>query len=121
MTMADPVPQLVARFSDTAAVATPWDDTRRVIDEAELFWISTVRADGSPHVTPLPAVWLDGALHFCTGAAEQKGVNGDSGGLRPTFAPLPKSGCVPDSGQRWSAPHQTDRRAATASGRRQHP
>jgi hypothetical protein len=43
--------------------------------EAELFWISTVRADGPPHVTPLPAVWLDDALHFCTGAAEQKGVN----------------------------------------------
>jgi len=42
---------------------------------AELFWIPTVRADGRPHVTPLPAVWHDGALHFCTGAAEQKGVN----------------------------------------------
>jgi hypothetical protein len=75
MTMADPVAELDARFSDPAAVATPWDHTRRVIDEAELFWISTVRADRPPHVTPLPAVWLDGALHFCTGAAEQKGVN----------------------------------------------
>ncbi len=46
-----------------------------VIEGAELFWISTVRADGRPHVTPLPAVWRDGALHFCTGASEQKGVN----------------------------------------------
>jgi nitroimidazol reductase NimA-like FMN-containing flavoprotein (pyridoxamine 5'-phosphate oxidase superfamily) len=46
-----------------------------VIHDAELFWISTVRGDGRPHVTPLPAVWLDDALHFCTGAAEQKGVN----------------------------------------------
>jgi hypothetical protein len=26
-------------------------------------------------VTPLPAVWQDGVLHFCTGAKEQKGVN----------------------------------------------
>ena len=26
-------------------------------------------------MTPLVAVWLDGAIHFCTGAAEQKAVN----------------------------------------------
>src|SRR4029453_15971445 len=42
---------------------------------AELFWISTVRSDGRPHVTPLVAVWLDGTVHFCTGVAEQKAVN----------------------------------------------
>jgi len=29
------------------------------ISQGELFWISTVRADGRPHVTPLVAVWLD--------------------------------------------------------------
>lgn len=75
MTLTDPVTELDARFSDPAAVATPWEDVRRTIDEAELFWISTVRADGRPHVTPLPAVWQDNALHFCTGAAEQKAVN----------------------------------------------
>jgi general stress protein 26 len=63
------------RFSAPGALATPWDVTKRVIEDAELFWISTVRADGRPHVTPLPAVWHDGALHFCTGASEQKGVN----------------------------------------------
>src|SRR5437588_7061611 len=74
-TPADPITELDARFSDPAAVATPWPDARRVIDKAELFWISTVRADGRPHVTPLPAVWQDGALHFCTGAEEQKAVN----------------------------------------------
>jgi nitroimidazol reductase NimA-like FMN-containing flavoprotein (pyridoxamine 5'-phosphate oxidase superfamily) len=43
--------------------------------DAELFWISTTRHDGRPHVTPLPAVWRDGALHFCTGPTEQKAVN----------------------------------------------
>jgi nitroimidazol reductase NimA-like FMN-containing flavoprotein (pyridoxamine 5'-phosphate oxidase superfamily) len=69
------VSQLDARFSEPGAVATPWDDVRRTIHDAELFWIATVRTDGRPHVTPLPAVWLEGALHFCTGAGEQKGVN----------------------------------------------
>lgn len=73
--MSAPVTKLDTRFSDPNAVATSWDETRRVLETAELFWISTVRADGRPHVTPLVAVWLDNALHFSTGANEQKAVN----------------------------------------------
>lgn len=75
MTATEPVTEFDSRFSDPAASATPWAEVRRMIDEAELFWISTVKSDGRPHVTPLPAVWQDGALYFCTGADEQKGVN----------------------------------------------
>jgi general stress protein 26 len=70
-----PVTTLDQRFSDPRASATGWYQTRRVLEEAELFWITTVRADGRPHVTPLVAVWLDGALYFCTGESEQKAVN----------------------------------------------
>jgi nitroimidazol reductase NimA-like FMN-containing flavoprotein (pyridoxamine 5'-phosphate oxidase superfamily) len=73
--MNTPVTAVDQRFSDPGAVATGWDETRRVLEAAELFWISTVRADGRPHVTPLVAVWVDGAIHFCTGATEQKAVN----------------------------------------------
>ena len=68
-------PELDARFSAPGASASSWTDVRRMIQEAELFWISTVRPDGRPHVTPLPVVWHDGAVYFCTGAGEQKGVN----------------------------------------------
>src|SRR3954469_5885153 len=75
MAAIDPLPELDARFSAPGAVATPWADVRRAIAGAELFWISTVRSDGRPHVTPLPAVWHDDRLHFCTGAGEQKAVN----------------------------------------------
>jgi len=75
MTVTEPVTELDARFGDPDATPTPWSDVRRLIETAELFWISTVRPDGRPHVTPLPAVWQDEALHFCTGAEEQKGVN----------------------------------------------
>jgi len=46
-----------------------------MIESAEIFWLSTVRGDGRPHVTPLPAMWLDEALHFCTGPEEQKARN----------------------------------------------
>jgi PPOX class probable F420-dependent enzyme len=75
MPQTDPKPELDARFSDPDASATPWSDVRAVLAESELFWISTVRADGRPHVVPLPAVWVDETLHFCTGAEEQKTVN----------------------------------------------
>jgi nitroimidazol reductase NimA-like FMN-containing flavoprotein (pyridoxamine 5'-phosphate oxidase superfamily) len=71
----EPVTQIDARFSDPGAVATRWDQTRQILESAELFWISTVRVGGRPHVTPLVAVWLDTAIYFCTGAAEQKAVN----------------------------------------------
>jgi nitroimidazol reductase NimA-like FMN-containing flavoprotein (pyridoxamine 5'-phosphate oxidase superfamily) len=73
--MQQPVTELDTRFSDEDAVATDWEETRRALEEAELFWISTVRADGRPHVTPLVAVWLDDAIHFATGPSEQKAVN----------------------------------------------
>jgi nitroimidazol reductase NimA-like FMN-containing flavoprotein (pyridoxamine 5'-phosphate oxidase superfamily) len=63
------------RNSDPAAVPASWEDTRRVLETAELFWISTVRPDGRPHVTPLVAVWMDGAIYFHTGAEEQKAAN----------------------------------------------
>jgi general stress protein 26 len=68
-------PELDQRFSDTDATAIPWDDAQEVLERAELSWITTVRTDRRPHVTPLVTVWLDGAVHFCTGPDEQKGHN----------------------------------------------
>jgi general stress protein 26 len=73
--MKQPVTELETRFSDEDAVASDWEETRSVLEDAELFWISTVRADGRPHVTPLVAVWLDDAIYFATGQDEQKAVN----------------------------------------------
>jgi nitroimidazol reductase NimA-like FMN-containing flavoprotein (pyridoxamine 5'-phosphate oxidase superfamily) len=73
--MQQPVTELDTRFSDRSAVATDWEETRRALEDAELFWITSVRVDGRPHVTPLVAVWLDDAIHFATGAGEQKAVN----------------------------------------------
>ena len=73
--MSDPVTTIDSRFSDPGAAPTPWADTRHALEAADLSWITTVRADGRPHVTPLVAVWLDDAIHFCTGPDEQKAVN----------------------------------------------
>ena len=73
--MTTPTTRLDTVFSDPGTTATSWGDTRKTLEAAELFWLATVRADGRPHMTPLVAVWLDDALHFCTGDAEQKAVN----------------------------------------------
>jgi general stress protein 26 len=73
--MTEPRTDLDSRFSDPGTAPTDWDVTLRALETAQLFWITTVRSDGRPHVSPLVAVWLDGAVHFCTGAEEQKAVN----------------------------------------------
>jgi len=73
--MKEPAPEQDVRFGDPTAPATPWADALRVLEAAELFWISSVRDGGQPHVAPLPAVWYESRLHFCTGAEEQKAVN----------------------------------------------
>src|SRR5262245_52123327 len=38
-------------------------------------WLSTINHDGSPHVTAVGALWVDGAFWFQTGAGTRKGRN----------------------------------------------
>jgi hypothetical protein len=71
----EPMTELHPAFSSDQATPTPWSDAVRRLEEAEIFWISTVRPEGRPHVTPLIAVWLDGSLCFCTGPTERKAKN----------------------------------------------
>jgi general stress protein 26 len=70
----EPVTELGA-FSSDDAIPTEWRQGRRELQDAEVYWLSTVRPDGRPHVTPLLGIWLDGALYFCTGPDERKAKN----------------------------------------------
>jgi general stress protein 26 len=74
----EPTVELNEGFSQPGASAPPWADVVDVLSASEMFWLSTVRRDGRPHVTPLPAIWLDGTLYFCTGSEEQKTRNLES-------------------------------------------
>jgi hypothetical protein len=65
---------LDTRFSE-ATEPTAWADANRVLETAELYWLTTVRKDGRPHTTPLVGVWVDLSFVFCTGPAEQKARN----------------------------------------------
>jgi general stress protein 26 len=71
----DPVGEVDSRFSEPEVKPTPWSATLHVLEEAELYWLTTVRTDGRPHVTPLIGVAEDEAVHFCTGLREQKARN----------------------------------------------
>jgi hypothetical protein len=73
--MSEPVTTFDDVYSDPEAVAVTWEETRQVLETAELFWVSTVRADGRPHATPVVAVWAEDAIWFSTGADEQKFAN----------------------------------------------
>jgi general stress protein 26 len=72
---ADPAGNIDTRFSDPKAEPTPWPEAVGVLERAELYWITTVRTDGRPHVVPLIGVVEESTFHFCTGLDEQKARN----------------------------------------------
>jgi nitroimidazol reductase NimA-like FMN-containing flavoprotein (pyridoxamine 5'-phosphate oxidase superfamily) len=75
MTSSEPVTELDPRYSQPDATPTPWATARAALAAAEVYWLSTVRPGGQPHVTPVLALWLDEALWFSTGPDEQKARN----------------------------------------------
>jgi nitroimidazol reductase NimA-like FMN-containing flavoprotein (pyridoxamine 5'-phosphate oxidase superfamily) len=75
MSSMEPVAELDARYSSEGVAAQDWAHVVRRMEAAEVFWLSTVRPGGRPHVTPLLCVWVDSALYFCTGPGERKAQN----------------------------------------------
>ena len=70
-----PVASMDRRFGDPDAPGMPWEHAANLLDSAEIYWITTTRADGRPHVTPLIGIWSGDAFHFATGPGEQKARN----------------------------------------------
>src|SRR5262245_60584287 len=75
MAQTTPKGQLDPQFSAEDAIATDWPQVRNRLDQAEVYWLTTVRPDGRPHVTPLIGVCVDDTVHFCTGPDERKAKN----------------------------------------------
>ena len=70
----EPTAELDERYGD-ADTPTSWADALRRFEQAQVYWVVTVRTEGGPHLTPLFGVELDGALYFFTGPTEQKARN----------------------------------------------
>jgi general stress protein 26 len=66
--------KLDTRFSE-AEQPTDWQQVGDALTAAESYWLTTVRSDGRPHITPLIGVWVDDSFVFCTGPEEQKAKN----------------------------------------------
>lgn len=75
MATTEPATELHREFSSDSATPTPWSEARQRLEQAEVYWLTTVRPDGRPHVTPVVSVWDDGALYFSTGPSERKADN----------------------------------------------
>ena len=70
-----PSTEIDDRYGSPGAEATPWSVAWQALERAEIYWLSTVRADGRPHVTPVVAVCIDGLAYVSSGPAEQKVMN----------------------------------------------
>ena len=57
---------------------TPWALAEERLSNpasGQTSWLATVRPDGSPHLMPIIAFWVEGALHFVVGEGTRKGRN----------------------------------------------
>jgi hypothetical protein len=41
-----------------------WNEIRARLEEAQNYWLTTIRPDGRPHVVPLDGIWLDSSWYF---------------------------------------------------------
>ena len=71
----EPITEVDRDYSSPDGPPTPWHVGRDQMAAAPVVWLTTVRPDGRPHVTPIAIVWLDDALHFVTGRGERKARN----------------------------------------------
>ena len=53
----------------------PWSWAEERLQRARSYWVATTRPDGRPHLMPVWAVWVGGALYFGTDRGSRKGRN----------------------------------------------
>lgn len=53
----------------------PWSEARDRLKASQSYWVATVRGGNRPHVRPVLAVWVDGALYSTTNPDTRKGRN----------------------------------------------
>jgi PPOX class probable F420-dependent enzyme len=53
----------------------PWSWAEARLAESAELWLATTAPDGRPHLMPVWAVWLDGAVWLSTGHRSRKGRN----------------------------------------------
>ena len=57
---------------------TSWEMARERLanpEQPRTYWLATTRPDGRPHLMPVIAFWIDGAMHVVAGEGTQKARN----------------------------------------------
>jgi hypothetical protein len=55
--------------------ATSWDEGSRHLRDGQWYWLATVRPDGRPHLRPILALLVDGAMYFASKPGARKARN----------------------------------------------
>jgi nitroimidazol reductase NimA-like FMN-containing flavoprotein (pyridoxamine 5'-phosphate oxidase superfamily) len=71
----EPLAELQPQLSNEGAAPTPWREAQQRLEEVNTYWLATVRPNGRPHVVPLLAVWMEGALYFSASPDTRKARN----------------------------------------------
>jgi PPOX class probable F420-dependent enzyme len=61
--------------SEDDAGLLPWSWAAERLVASHDYWVASLRPDGRPHVMPVWAVWLDGALWFSSSGGSRKARN----------------------------------------------
>jgi hypothetical protein len=73
--MTGPEPKSADLIAAEPTTFLPWELVRDVLRDTRLYWLATVHPTGRPHVRPVLAVWLDGALYTTSADEARKGRN----------------------------------------------
>jgi len=73
--MTGPEPKSADLIAADPTTALPWEVVRDVLKDTRLYWLATMHPAGRPHVRPVLAVWVDGALYSTSTKASRKGRN----------------------------------------------
>ncbi len=69
------MPVIKEPYNAEDSAPTPWSRAADLLESADTYRLATVRPDGRPHVVPVLAVWVDGALHFVASDTSRKAAD----------------------------------------------
>ncbi|WP_166346283.1 pyridoxamine 5'-phosphate oxidase family protein [Phytoactinopolyspora limicola] len=71
----EPTPEQLSSPRGAPLTSLSWTDVQTRVAEAGDFLLATTGPDGRPHVVPVLAVWLEGAVYFATFRHSRKARN----------------------------------------------
>jgi nitroimidazol reductase NimA-like FMN-containing flavoprotein (pyridoxamine 5'-phosphate oxidase superfamily) len=71
----EPTGAAIAGDATTPTTPMPWSEAERRLAGARTYWLATTGPGPRPHVRPVLAVWVDGALHTTSSPAARKARN----------------------------------------------